>query len=100
MRLRRNKVEHSGSCDWLFVSDASNDTCLLPEAVAPPMMGGAHPDPPQLCPYAAAGHCYYEERCTYLHGDQCNVCGLQVLHPHDPDQRRTHEKVCAVYKVM
>lgn len=63
------------------------------DAVAAPQMGGAYQDLPQLCPYAAAGHCYYEESCTYLHGDQCDVCGLQVLHPRDPEQRRAHEKV-------
>uniref|UniRef100_A0A8D3CXV0 E3 ubiquitin-protein ligase makorin-2 n=1 Tax=Scophthalmus maximus TaxID=52904 RepID=A0A8D3CXV0_SCOMX len=61
---------------------------------APPPMGGASHDLPQLCPYAATGHCFYEENCTYLHGDPCEVCGLQVLHPHDPEQRRAHEKMC------
>ncbi|XP_026209015.1 probable E3 ubiquitin-protein ligase makorin-2 isoform X1 [Anabas testudineus] len=61
---------------------------------APPLMGGAYQDLPQLCPYAAAGHCYYEDSCIYLHGDLCEVCGLQVLHPHDPEQRRGHEKMC------
>uniref|UniRef100_A0A3Q1GEJ1 RING-type E3 ubiquitin transferase n=1 Tax=Acanthochromis polyacanthus TaxID=80966 RepID=A0A3Q1GEJ1_9TELE len=50
-------------------------------------------DLPQLCPYAAAGHCYYDDSCPYLHGDLCEVCGLRVLHPHDPEQRRMHEKV-------
>ncbi len=60
---------------------------------APPQVGGAYQDLPQLCPYAAAGHCYYEDNCTYLHGDLCEVCRLQVLHPHDPEQRRAHEKV-------
>ncbi|CAK6981136.1 probable E3 ubiquitin-protein ligase makorin-2, partial [Scomber scombrus] len=57
---------------------------------APPPVGVA----PQLCPYAAAGHCYYEDNCTYLHGDLCEVCRLRVLHPHDPEQRRAHEKMC------
>ncbi|KAF3690380.1 putative E3 ubiquitin-protein ligase makorin-2 [Channa argus] len=60
----------------------------------PPLEGGAYQDLPQLCPYAAAGHCYYEERCTYLHGNLCDVCGLHVLHPHDPEQRKVHEKMC------
>uniref|UniRef100_A0A8C2WPP4 E3 ubiquitin-protein ligase makorin-2 n=1 Tax=Cyclopterus lumpus TaxID=8103 RepID=A0A8C2WPP4_CYCLU len=64
------------------------------EQAAPPPMGGAYQDLPQLCPYAAAGHCFYEENCTYLHGDLCEVCGLHVLHPHDPEQRRAHEKMC------
>uniref|UniRef100_A0A3Q2Z039 E3 ubiquitin-protein ligase makorin-2 n=1 Tax=Hippocampus comes TaxID=109280 RepID=A0A3Q2Z039_HIPCM len=48
----------------------------------------------QLCPYAAAGRCFYEDRCPYLHGDQCEVCRLRVLHPHDAEQRRAHEKMC------
>uniref|UniRef100_A0A7N5ZYQ4 E3 ubiquitin-protein ligase makorin-2 n=2 Tax=Anabas testudineus TaxID=64144 RepID=A0A7N5ZYQ4_ANATE len=61
---------------------------------APPLLGGACQDLPQLCPYAVAGHCYYEDSCVYLHGDLCEVCGLQVLHPHDPEQRRAHEKMC------
>ncbi|XP_007542893.1 E3 ubiquitin-protein ligase makorin-2 isoform X1 [Poecilia formosa] len=56
----------------------------------PHAVGGAY----QLCPYAAAGHCFYGDSCPYLHGDLCEVCRLQVLHPHDPEQRRAHEKVC------
>ncbi|XP_028284843.1 E3 ubiquitin-protein ligase makorin-2 [Parambassis ranga] len=61
---------------------------------APPIVGGAYQDSHQLCPYAAAGHCYYEDSCTYLHGDLCEVCRLHVLHPHDAEQRRAHEKIC------
>ncbi|XP_030632970.1 E3 ubiquitin-protein ligase makorin-2 [Chanos chanos] len=49
---------------------------------------------PQLCPYAAAGQCHYGSTCPYLHGDTCDICRLQVLHPHDPEQRRAHEKKC------
>ncbi|XP_078105638.1 E3 ubiquitin-protein ligase makorin-2 isoform X1 [Sander vitreus] len=67
------------------------DVCLC---VAPPPVGGAYPNLPPLCPYAAAGHCFYEDNCTYLHGDLCEVCRLRVLHPHDPEQRRAHEKMC------
>lgn len=58
------------------------------------LVGGAYQQSPPLCPYAAAGRCYYEDACPYLHGDLCEVCRLQVLHPHDPEQRRAHEKVC------
>ncbi|KAM6927795.1 E3 ubiquitin-protein ligase makorin-2 [Xenentodon cancila] len=58
----------------------------------PQAVGGAYHD--LLCPYAAVGHCFFEKSCTYLHGDRCEVCGLQVLHPHDPEQRRAHEKMC------
>ncbi|XP_051967437.1 E3 ubiquitin-protein ligase makorin-2 [Xyrauchen texanus] len=48
----------------------------------------------QLCPYMAAGQCQYGDRCPYLHGDMCEICRLQVLHPHDPEQRAAHEKMC------
>ncbi|KAM4650909.1 E3 ubiquitin-protein ligase makorin-2 [Discoglossus pictus] len=57
--------------------------------------GSAYPDDPQqLCPYAAAGTCNYGETCPYLHGEVCEICGLQVLHPYDQEQRKTHEKLC------
>ncbi|KAL4655859.1 putative E3 ubiquitin-protein ligase makorin-2 [Arapaima gigas] len=49
-----------------------------------------------LCPYAAAGHCHYGNNCSYLHGEVCEICQLQVLHPYDAEQRRAHEKMCMV----
>ncbi|XP_064288275.1 E3 ubiquitin-protein ligase makorin-2 isoform X2 [Passer domesticus] len=52
------------------------------------------PAAPQLCPYAAAGACHFGERCLYLHGQLCEICGLQVLHPFDPEQRKAHEMMC------
>ncbi|XP_061641091.1 E3 ubiquitin-protein ligase makorin-2 [Phyllopteryx taeniolatus] len=61
---------------------------------APPQMGGAYQDFSQLCPYAAAGRCFYRDDCPYLHGDRCEVCRLHALHPHDAEQRRAHEKIC------
>ncbi|XP_069083997.1 E3 ubiquitin-protein ligase makorin-1 isoform X2 [Pleurodeles waltl] len=48
----------------------------------------------QLCPYAAVGECRYGENCAYLHGDICDMCGLQVLHPVDTAQRSEHIKSC------
>lgn len=47
----------------------------------------------QLCPYAAVGECRYGLNCAYLHGDVCDMCGLQVLHPSDTSQRSQHIKV-------
>lgn len=47
----------------------------------------------QLCPYAAVGECRYGLNCAYLHGDVCDMCGLQVLHPTDNAQRSEHTKV-------
>ncbi|XP_068107898.1 E3 ubiquitin-protein ligase makorin-2 [Hyperolius riggenbachi] len=51
-------------------------------------------DPQQLCPYAAAGTCQFGVDCAYLHGDMCDICNLQVLHPYDLEQRKSHEKLC------
>ncbi|KAM9203102.1 E3 ubiquitin-protein ligase makorin-1 isoform 2-T2 [Mergus octosetaceus] len=48
----------------------------------------------QLCPYAAVGECRYGENCVYIHGDVCDMCGLQVLHPIDAAQRSQHIKSC------
>uniref|UniRef100_A0A3P8U0S7 E3 ubiquitin-protein ligase makorin-2 n=1 Tax=Amphiprion percula TaxID=161767 RepID=A0A3P8U0S7_AMPPE len=87
--LRDRGEEHSALTSTLPVL-----LCSPVLSVAPPSVGGAYQDLPQLCPYAAAGHCYYDDTCPYFHGDLCEVCGLRVLHPHDPEQRRMHEKVC------
>ncbi|EHH60818.1 hypothetical protein EGM_18690, partial [Macaca fascicularis] len=48
----------------------------------------------ELCPYAAVGQCRYGENCVYLHGDSCDMCGLQVLHPMDAAQRSQHIQSC------
>ncbi|NXE19255.1 MKRN1 ligase, partial [Ardeotis kori] len=48
----------------------------------------------ELCPYAAVGECRYGENCVYIHGDVCDMCGLQVLHPIDAGQRSEHIKSC------
>ncbi|XP_048403574.1 E3 ubiquitin-protein ligase makorin-2 isoform X2 [Stegostoma tigrinum] len=48
----------------------------------------------QLCPFASVGECHYGDSCLYLHGDVCEVCELQVLHPTDLEQRRAHEQMC------
>lgn len=51
----------------------------------------------QLCPYAAVGECRYGINCAYLHGDVCDMCGLQVLHPTDSNQRSEHTKVIKIF---
>ncbi|XP_061864571.1 E3 ubiquitin-protein ligase makorin-2 isoform X2 [Colius striatus] len=56
--------------------------------------GGAAGPGEQLCPYAAAGHCHFGPRCLYLHGLPCDICGLRLLHPFDPQQRKAHETRC------
>ncbi|NXH31634.1 MKRN2 ligase, partial [Myiagra hebetior] len=59
-----------------------------------PGAGGCPGAAEQLCPYAAAGTCHFGERCLYLHGELCEICGLQVLHPFDQEQRKAHEMMC------
>ncbi|XP_059036197.1 probable E3 ubiquitin-protein ligase makorin-3 [Mustela lutreola] len=49
---------------------------------------------PPLCRDAAMGQCFRGESCMYLHGEICDMCGRQVLHPLDPVQREGHIKAC------
>ncbi|XP_054417869.1 LOW QUALITY PROTEIN: probable E3 ubiquitin-protein ligase makorin-3 [Pteronotus mesoamericanus] len=48
----------------------------------------------QLCRDAAMGQCFRGESCAYLHGEICDFCGRQVLHPVDADQRADHIRAC------
>ncbi|CAK7296080.1 Probable E3 ubiquitin-protein ligase makorin-3 [Vulpes lagopus] len=48
----------------------------------------------QLCRDAAMGQCFRGESCMYVHGEICDMCGLQVLHPVDAAQRADHIKAC------
>uniref|UniRef100_A0A8C0N5V9 RING-type E3 ubiquitin transferase n=1 Tax=Canis lupus familiaris TaxID=9615 RepID=A0A8C0N5V9_CANLF len=52
----------------------------------------------QLCPYAAVGEYRYGENCVYLHGDSCDMCGLQVLHPMDAAHEKDMELSFAVQR--
>lgn len=47
----------------------------------------------QICPYYYMGSCRYGEECTYIHGDVCELCGLNCLHPTDEAQRDEHNQV-------
>ncbi|KAF6125169.1 hypothetical protein HJG60_009694 [Phyllostomus discolor] len=53
---------------------------------------GSHGRP--LCRYAAIGQCRYGDNCVDLHGDICDLCGLQALHPTDAAQRSLHIRSC------
>lgn len=49
----------------------------------------------ELCPYEAElGECPFTESCSYLHGLECEYCGLKCLHPYDASQREEHRQVC------
>ena len=47
----------------------------------------------ELCPYALQGECRFAERCTYLHGDICDICGKMVLLKGNKEQNEAHQKV-------
>ncbi|XP_046504672.1 probable E3 ubiquitin-protein ligase makorin-3 [Equus quagga] len=48
----------------------------------------------QLCRDAAMGRCFRGESCMFQHGEICDMCGLQVLHPVDAVQREEHIRAC------
>ena len=47
----------------------------------------------ELCPYYLMGECRYAEECVYIHGDMCDLCRSNCLHPVDEAQRNDHIKV-------
>ena len=50
----------------------------------------------ELCPYYIMGSCRYEEECTYIHGETCELCFQNCLHPSDEAQRLKHHQVYLV----
>ncbi|XP_014399048.1 PREDICTED: probable E3 ubiquitin-protein ligase makorin-3, partial [Myotis brandtii] len=48
----------------------------------------------RLCRDAAMGQCFRGESCAYLHGELCELCGRQALHPADAAQRADHIQAC------
>ncbi|TRY70267.1 hypothetical protein TCAL_11375 [Tigriopus californicus] len=62
-----------------------------PEAMAQLPMADAES---QLCPFNMIGECHYGESCAYIHGDTCDYCGQDVLHPWHEGQRRKHHAIC------
>ncbi|KAI3411883.1 hypothetical protein GPALN_001945 [Globodera pallida] len=47
-----------------------------------------------LCPYFEVGLCIEGDFCQFLHGLACDMCGLNVLHPHNQTQRLDHHRDC------
>ncbi|XP_077496345.1 E3 ubiquitin-protein ligase makorin-1-like isoform X2 [Amblyomma americanum] len=63
--------------------------------------GGSEKAPPSkdaslpLCPYELAnGGCPVGERCSYVHGQLCDLCQKPCLHPFNEDQRMQHREEC------
>lgn len=48
----------------------------------------------ELCPFYMQGECPYRGSCQYVHGNECELCGLPCLHPTDSEQRRKHNAEC------
>uniref|UniRef100_A0A8B9BX07 E3 ubiquitin-protein ligase makorin-2 n=1 Tax=Anser brachyrhynchus TaxID=132585 RepID=A0A8B9BX07_9AVES len=100
--LNEEKQKPSATSDVVCCSDKNDNMEMKPhsylEAICSgledPAAGSSCADGEQWCPYAAAGACHFGDRCLYLHGDVCEICGLQVLHPFDQEQRKAHEMMC------
>lgn len=62
--------------------------------VRPPGGASAPEDSAPLCPYELASGCPFGERCTYLHGEICDLCQKPCLHPTNTAQRNKHREDC------
>lgn len=51
-------------------------------------------DREQLCLYVVEGMWHLGECCLYLHKVMGELCGLQVLHPSNQEQRKAHKMMC------
>lgn len=47
-----------------------------------------------LCPYFEVGLCQEGDFCRFVHGIRCDMCLLNVLHPHNEAQRKKHRHDC------
>lgn len=48
----------------------------------------------QLCPFFKVGECRYGVMCIYIHGDRCDYCAQNCLHPNHQQQRSNHLSEC------
>ena len=67
-----------------------SDAIVVP---AEPSSSRGHGIKGTLCPYAVKGMCRYGEKCLYMHGEQCDLCGEACLQPFNGDQRKEHREV-------
>uniref|UniRef100_A0A914LY55 RING-type E3 ubiquitin transferase n=1 Tax=Meloidogyne incognita TaxID=6306 RepID=A0A914LY55_MELIC len=47
-----------------------------------------------LCPYFEVGLCQDGDFCRFVHGIPCDMCLLNILHPHNEAQRKKHRHDC------
>ncbi|XP_058791571.1 probable E3 ubiquitin-protein ligase makorin-1 [Phymastichus coffea] len=47
-----------------------------------------------LCPYAEATGICKKPNCGNLHGDMCDMCNKQALHPYNEESRKRHSNAC------
>lgn len=78
------------------VPESSTETKTYAKAVDPAAGQSAKiaQSTSELCPYLQMGECRYAEECVYIHGDQCDLCGSNCLHPLDEAQRNDHIENC------
>uniref|UniRef100_A0A915E719 RING-type E3 ubiquitin transferase n=1 Tax=Ditylenchus dipsaci TaxID=166011 RepID=A0A915E719_9BILA len=47
-----------------------------------------------LCPYHESGFCIDGDECIFVHGNLCEMCGLNVLHPYNESKCKEHHREC------
>lgn len=47
-----------------------------------------------LCPYYLHGYCMNDIFCRFIHGDICEMCQTQCLHPFNQEERKKHHQEC------
>lgn len=47
-----------------------------------------------LCPYYLHGYCMNDIFCPFIHGDTCEMCQTQSLHPFNQEERKKHHREC------
>lgn len=47
-----------------------------------------------LCPYYLHGYCMNDMFCQFVHGDTCEMCQTQSLHPYNEEERKKHHREC------
>nr|DBA30405.1 TPA: hypothetical protein GDO54_006392 [Pyxicephalus adspersus] len=86
---QRGCCRYGDKCSFIFFPAPSDQD--IQGALSPELKANLKN---RICPYAAVGQCRYGVNCYYSHGDPCDMCGLQVLHPTDMAQRSEHIKNC------
>lgn len=49
-----------------------------------------------ICAFYLEGKCRYKDNCKFIHGNLCQICKKNCLHPDDKEQNNKHIKSCVL----